>query len=354
MFSLEILKKNVGEKVFWVDQENVLSACGYEVCSRQENGKKKNVGRVTVSFLRSYISHCRVVKHGARLGLHNLLILRDGSMLASCNKKLLLKSPVSENFRVVHNLRFGNKPCLKGICIDGNGFIYYGEYSSSRKRENPVAVFRSIDNGNSFEIISEFAPGEVRHIHFIQWDRFGQCLWMGTGDQENECKILCSDNDGKSWNLVGFGSQLWRSVGLMFTEKYIYWGTDSGGSYAGTWKSRVVRMNRETRQIEEVFFLPGPCHGSAILKNGLMVIGTGIEKGANEVDGKAHIFVSRDGVSWHDVASWSKDNFPLIISFGLIHFPHGLENSELLHFTALGLSGYGEVYCVAKIREVIC
>lgn len=352
MFSIEIVKKNVGEKVFWVDHETVLSACGYDVCSRYKNGKKKNVGNVPVGSMKSLLSHCRVVKHGARLGLHNLLVLRDGSLLACCKKKLLLKSPATENFRVVHNLRCGNKPGLKGICIDGDDFIYYGEYSANRKRENPVAVFRSTNNGNSFEIISEFASGEVRHIHFIQWDRFGQCLWMGTGDEENECKILCSDNGGKSWDTVGFGSQLWRSVGLMFTEKYIYWGTDSGGPYAGTWKSRVVRMNRETRHIEEIFFLPGPCHSSAILKNDLMVIGTGIENGANEVDGKAHIFVSRDGVSWHDVASWGKDIFPLKISFGLIHFPHGLENSELLHFTTLGLSGHGEVYCVAKINEM--
>jgi hypothetical protein len=76
-----------------------------------------------------------------------------------------------------------------------------------------------------------------------------------------------------------------------------------------------------------------------------------MEGGANEKDGCAHIWASRDGQHWEDLAQWKKDSWPFRFQYGIVRFPHGLENSELLHFTTLGLKGDGETHYVARIAD---
>ena len=37
----------------------------------------------------------------------------------------------------------------------------------------------------------------VRHIHFVNYDHYEKCLWLGTGDEDFECKLYRSIDNGK-------------------------------------------------------------------------------------------------------------------------------------------------------------
>ena len=337
-------------RVYWVSKAEAIVAHGYNVYSISENGKRVLLAALLVGLMETILARFRLSRQGLRLGLHNLWPLPGGGLVGVAKKKLLKLTPPSQMFEVAGRLRYGNKPGLKGVCVADNGDVYYGEYSLNPDRSRPSGLYRSQDGGLTYQMIYEFRVGEVRHIHFIQWDRFGRCLWLGTGDANKECRLLRSTDLGYTWEVVGSGSQRWRAVGLTFTPEAVFWGTDAG-SDAGMEPNYIIRLDRDSLQTTEVLELQGPCHGTASLRDRTIVVSTGIEGGTNEKDKRAHLWASRDGKKWQELASWEKDVWPTLMQFGVIHFPHGLENSERLYFTTRGLRGGGETSFVAEIRE---
>ena len=107
----------------------------------------------------------------------------------------------------------------------------------------------------------------------------------------------------------------------------------------------------EEAQLKQLMELQGPCHSCGQLKDGTIVFSTGVEGGANEKDGCAHIWASCDGECWEDLEHWKKDAWPFRVQYGIVRFPHGLETSDNLHFTTLGLKGGPETWHIARIVD---
>jgi hypothetical protein len=320
------------------------------LCSVGRDGKVSPLGRLDDRTVVNIASRFRVLRQALRIGLHNALPLSDGSIVGVSKRRIVRLDQGNGRFCDVQTLRYGNKPGFRGLCVCPCGTIVYGEYSQNWDRHYPVGLFRSEDHARSFRLVHEFEPGVVRHIHFVQWDPFGKCLWMGTGDRNEESSILRSDDLGSNWVVVGSGSQAWRAVGLAFRDDAVYWGTDAG-SDAGPELNRIIRWVRASGSCEEIAEIQGPCHGITTIRDGTIVLSTGLEGGVNEMDSRAHLWGSRDGISWWDMASWRKDSWPYLVQFGVIHFPIGTEKSNVLQFTALGLRGGGNTYFTAHVAE---
>jgi len=67
----------------------------------------------------------------------------------------------------------------------------------------------------------------ARHIHIVTVDPYTGHLWVGTGDEDIHSKILFSTDYGESFQILGMGSQEWRTLSIWFTKNYIYWNMDS-------------------------------------------------------------------------------------------------------------------------------
>lgn len=134
---------------------------------------------------------------------------------------------------IVHRLRYygrgeGRGIMPFGITTDSEGRVYYGEYVTRRLGEGEtVALFRSDDQGRNFEIVYEFPAIVVRHIHAVQWDPYGDVLWMGTGDGDEQSRIGFSKDFGKTFLWVGQGSQDFRTVNFVFSEDHVAWLSDT-------------------------------------------------------------------------------------------------------------------------------
>lgn len=343
---LEILETLPGMRILWTDGARSLAARGNRLLVRDQGGRYKAVAYLGSSWERA-LGASRVARHALRLGIHHFLPLLDGGYLVSLRKRayaLGTDGVVRSAFRFPR----GNKPASKGICVAPNGEVFVAEYALNGDRSLPAVLHRSRDGGKTFQPVHAFAPGAVRHYHFVQWDDFEECLWAGTGDADGECRLLKSTDGGDRWIEVGGGSQLWRAVGVGFRADALYWGTDAG-SDAGNHPNFVMRLDRRTGRLEKVLELQGPCHGNATLRDGTLVISTGVEGGVNEKDGRAHLWVSRDGRGWTEVSSWAKDRWPYVVQFGVIRFPHGLERADRLVFTCMGLRGAAETTFVASL-----
>ena len=189
-----------------------------------------------------------------------------------------------------------------------------------------VRLWRSQDHGMTWQVVKEFAPGDIRHLHFIKWDVYAQCLWMGTGDYGEggaENRLYQSKDNGESWRLVGQGSQDWRAIGICMTKDALTWGTDAGSCPDTV---HFVQMNRKTEQLEILEDMEGPCHGCASFADGRAFFSTGVEGGENE-----------------------KDFLPLIIQYGVIRFPLGTEQCDRVLFTTMGLKGHGETIMIELV-----
>ena len=156
--------------------------------------------------------------------------------------------------------------------------------------------------------------------------------------EDRENLLLRSDDNGLSWDTIGGGSQDWRAIGLSFNENSLIWGTDAGSVPD---QNHIIRMNRQTKQLQVLDDAEGPCHGCASLRDGRVFISTGVEGGQNEEDRYARLKEIVDGMPL-DVLCAEKDSWPLIIQYGVIRFPLGTENTNHLVFTLFALKDNGE------------
>ena len=292
------------------------------------------------SFLERLIGYFRLSRHALRVGIHHLLPLKNGNILVSAKRITYIMDKKGKILNVFHGYQ-GNKPGHQGICVAPNGSIFFGEYILNGDRSKSVNLYRSDDNGMTFDIIKSFPPGDIRHIHFIKWDPYEKCLWMGTGDygeNNHENRLYRSVDNGDTWALIGSGSQDWRAIGVCFTPTHLVWGTDAGSCPDTV---HLIRMDRNTHQLEILSDFEGPCHGCASFKDGRVYLSTGVEGGENESDNMSRMKIF-DGYNAKTIFELKKDMWPLIIQYGVMRFPLGTEYCDKVVFTAMGLNGHGE------------
>lgn len=336
-------KKIFNGRALYVDKDIIWVAKGLSFYGIDFNGKRTTPKYKVGSTIEQFIGTFRLLRQLLRVGIHHLLPLVDGGFLVALKKRIIImdKNGVIEN---IYTDFKGNKPAHRGMYVTPDGTIFFGEYTLNMDRKNTSSLFRSKDNGKTFECINKFQPSEIRHIHFIQWDPYDHCLWLGTGDRDAESKLYRSYDNGDTFELIGEGNQLWRAVGVSFTEDALYWGTDAG-SDAGTHPNYVIRMDRQTKQLEKVLEVEGPCHGNAVVADGTVYVSTGVEGGENEKDRYAHLWMKKDEDFEH-ILKLKKDIFPHILQYGVMRFPSGMQSTNNAVFTTYGLIKYGEAVLV--------
>lgn len=284
------------------------------------------------------LAYFRFPRQLTRTGIHHLIPLKNNNFLVVLKQKTLIINQTGEIINTFTGYR-GNKPGHRGVCATPDGSIFFGEYTINLNNTNPTSLYRSIDNGMSFQNILTFKKEEIRHIHFVQWDHYENCLWMGTGDKNHECKLMRSIDNGDSWETIGEGSQLWRAIGISFTKDALYWGTDAGSVADPNY---IMKMDRKTQKLEIIKEVQGPCHGNAVLADGTVYVSTGIEGGQNEKDQFAHVWECSKTGGVKEIIKYEKDIYPHIVQYGVVRFPMGLEESNYLVYTAYALKSNGE------------
>lgn len=154
--------------------------------------------------------------------------LRDGG-------KLYVSRNLSD-WELVYNGYRGIKNSMV-ICSKGDDvvviFIEYStgfhayhhkvlQYSFGKKEISTLKEFYNLFN-ETFDESKDYA----RHIHVIQIDPYTGDLYLGTGDEGVECSIYRSKDNGDIWTKLFSGGQRYRTLSFIFTEKSIYWNTDT-------------------------------------------------------------------------------------------------------------------------------
>lgn len=333
------IKKLMRGRALFVDQQKIWIAQGMTYFAVDYSGKRVTEKYHAGSLLQKLLSISFISRQMLREGYHHMLVLKDGSLLLTAKKKTYIFNP-DGSLRNVFSGYLGNKPASQGLCVTSDGTIFFGEYTINLQHTNNTRVYRSTDNGKTFQVILNF-PKTIRHIHYIKYDPIEKCIWLGTGDADDESKLMRSNDNGDTWETIGEGSQQWRAIGVCFNKDSLIWGTDAGSVPD---QNHINKMDRKTHQLTPVCEVEGPCHGSASFSDGRVFISTGVEGGQNEKDRYARLKeVHAESVEDHFMLK--KSAFPFIMQYGVMRFPTGTENINRVVFTAMGLKkGLETVY----------
>jgi len=223
----------------------------------------------------------------------------------------------------------------RGIAETHEGSLYFGEYFRNPER-GPVRIWRLSPDLCTYHVAYTFPKGSARHVHGVYSDPyFKNRLWVTVGDYEKECFLVVTDDGFKTVERIGEGTQLWRAVGLLFTEKAICWLTDSHLE-----QNYVVSMDRDNFQLNTHGEVENSSWYCAQTSDGLFMAATTVEKGPGVKTDNASLLVSKDGIHWEKVASFRKDFLPLQpFGYGVISFPSGSFSSRLFWISGEGLVG---------------
>lgn len=330
--------------VHYVNHDEVWVSSNYSLYRSKDRGVTfSKVIDLPVPFMMRAVARVRLPARAMRLGVRGLRKLKSGTLLVIADRKVFRLRDAE--IKVVHSFKRGIGPLREGWCEDDNGNCYLGEYFLNNKRDAPVRLLKSADDGQSWKTIHSFQ--NIRHIHCVQYDAFSESVWLGTGDADEESSISFSQDEGETWTKVGSGDQMFRAVSLLFTRDHVYWGSD-----APTRQNYIYRYDRKSAEIERLVAVDGPVYYSTILDNGIKIFATATEGNSEgksaEGDKKAHIWASADGVCWEDLISWDKDVWPYILGHGRVLLAHG-QLDDVLFFTPQCLKKVDNMLIMAKL-----
>jgi hypothetical protein len=304
----------------------------------------KVVARFPPAWWRNLTSRSALTYRLMRDGFHALAIVHSetngGAMVGAVPGAIVACTPENGEFHVTHRVHRGTRPLH--IAAVPSGRIYWGEYFDNRERKE-VHIYVSNDSGRTWRIAYTFPARCIRHIHNIIYDRWRNCLWILTGDDGAECKILRADCDLRSIEVVLSGNQQARAVAGVPTQDGFYFSTDTPSE-----QNHVYRLDYRIEGEGNVGPL-GELANSSIFgckvacKAGrgdgeALFFSTMVEPSAVNTSREVQIAGSSDGVNWQVVASWKKDNLPMrFFQYGNALLPDGENSTPYLAATTVAV-----------------
>lgn len=312
----------------WVDNF-LYGGRGYEIVRQRAGAPQwESVARFRPAWWRNVTSRNPLSHRLVRDGFHALAVLPEGTMVGTAPGTIVTRTADSKEFRPTHTILRGTRPLH--ITATPSGKIYWGEYFDNRERTE-VHIYASEDRGRTWQVAHTFPAGSIRHVHNIVYDRWGGCLWILTGDEGSECKVLRAACDLGTIETVLSGNQQARAVAAIPTPDYLYLSTDTPEE-----KNHIYRLDR-TGRVDRV----GDLNGSSIYgcqAGQSFFFSTMVEPSAVNTDREVHLVGSRDGAQWQTVARWRKDSLSMkYFQYGNAFLPDGENPTRYLAVTTVAV-----------------
>jgi hypothetical protein len=298
----------------------------------ESSSKWIQIGKFPLSFPTDLFLFCRLARRLSRADKSNIFVSSSGNVLCvRAGKVYKLVSGKLEEMFSIHGDCFLQNSAAEHL----SGNIYFGEYFRNSKRET-VRIW-CVNNVLSFyHVAYTFPEHSIKHVHGIYADSYVRGrLWITTGDGMNECHLYYTDDEFKTVSKIGDGSQLWRAVGLLFTEETVLWPTDSDIE-----QNYLIEMNRRTYAIRKVREFDASGWYSTRTEDGVYIIGLTVEKGDGIKTDSAQVMVSTNTRDWDILFSFKKDKWPMpLFKFGVVSFPYGQYSSKSFWLSGEALDG---------------
>lgn len=267
-----------------------------------------------------------------------LTVSSNGTICAFSSGTIWIKEKHERHFLPSMTMEHFGRKVGRGVMSTGlvssdNHEFFIGEYFRNPSR-NGVKTFRFDKSGMSWKCFYEFQPGQIRHIHALQVDPYTKKLWICTGDEDSEALIGWFDQKTGKIMSIGKGSQAWRTCQLVFTERNVYWGADTGhAEMAG-----IYKWDRRTEKVEKLTSIQGGVFYCTRLTNGFIIMSTDREGFSNERDYLTRLIIigNNDRISIIDCGTWKHRNRGFRFNFAKLRLQRN-QDSQMLAVSCLNL-----------------
>jgi hypothetical protein len=215
------------------DRGNLLASRGFLIYKLDHGSNNfRKIARISVDFSILWFSNFKIFRnYTLKHECIELKINTLGDMCALAGGYMWYMSVKQRKFRKTMKLTHFGFMTGRGIMSTGimstkKGDFYFGEYFANPSR-SAVNIYKFNNKTYSWSVAYKFPWNHIRHIHALQIDPYTDRLWICTGDENKEAIIGWSGDNFKTITPIGTGSQQWRACQVVFTDKYVYWGTDS-------------------------------------------------------------------------------------------------------------------------------
>jgi hypothetical protein len=331
--TLKLLRRLPGTRVLAWDGEALYISSGYRLLRSKplESESWEIVGECSPVWWRRITSASRLGYRLMRDGFHALAVLRTGHVVAALPGAIATLAPGDAAFRMTHSVARGTRPLFIAPVPDGR--VYWGEYFDNPKRDE-VNIYGSCDCGVTWDVVHTFPRQSIRHVHNIVFDRWRECLWVLTGDNRDECRILRASLDWKHVDVVLAGNQQARAVAAVPAAEGLYFASDTPLE-----QNYIYRLNPDGR-IEQLAEINSSVLCGCAVANARF-FSTMTEPSEVNRDRRVILYGSQDGSAWPSLQSWEKDSWSLkLFQYGNAFLPSGVNTTNLLALTTIAVKGH--------------
>jgi hypothetical protein len=288
---------------------------------------------VSKKVLIGFLSHFSLAKRRLHLYPSTPILFNEGiyfSMMGSLFSFDLKTKKITQEI----SFRNGMRRTLSLTAIpdinSGKNALVFGEYFDNKSKQS-VSIFKKIGD-TSWKKVYSFPEGEIRHIHAIASDALGEKVFVFTGDDENEVKIVSFTNDFSNRKDIISGNQQIRTCSPFIKKdgSFIF-ATDSPFVQNG-----IYSFKQESSSLKLLSKIEGTCIYSARLLDNAYLFATCVEdnlrRNNNEnikikIDGENGGILSKNAIIYLfkddeicRLASYGKDSLPSQFGFGTYLF----------------------------------
>jgi hypothetical protein len=313
--SLEILRIVDGQ-ILWIGHERLLIARGFQIFQSEDQGKTwKKQWAIPIRNWKSTLACVRLSARLLRQEIRTFCLLSDKTGVVVTKSGIFRGEPECPFMDFVMQPKDGTP---LNIMVDNQDRIFFGDYGFNGIK----SIYVSLDKAKTFEVIKQFKPNEIRHIHGIQEDQFDGGYWIFTGDYENQSGIARLSSDLKHFDWIYRNSQYVRLVQAIIEPDCLYYGTDSNVE-----NNYIVRFDKLSCKPELLCPIPGASLFATRFGK-MRLISTSVDPTTKT---KNVILYGKygDNSNWNELITYRKDIWnPKYFQYGTLIFPRN--NSETI------------------------
>jgi hypothetical protein len=263
-----------------------------------------------------------------RDGFHALAVLSSGDIVAAVPGAILTLAAGETEFRVTHRVVCGTRPLHLAVTPDDH--VLWGEYFDNPRRDE-VHIYASSDRGATWSVAYTFPKGAIRHVHNIVYDQWENCLWILTGDDGPECRILRASCDFRSVDVVLLGNQQARAVALVPAGDGVYFSSDTPFE-----RNHVSHLDRRGNLTQFAELSSSSIYGCRVGE--AIFFSTMVEPSQANASREVCVYGATDGEQWQSLLTYRKDAWPMgLFQYGNAVMPDGRNTSGLLAVSTVGV-----------------
>lgn len=340
-WTVENVPELKGYTVEWAEKNNFYLS-KRNVIFHSENLKPpfKKITEIDAPSWKNLAANFRLAQRLLRFQVTNIIPLSEDNLFITFDKSV----------GVIRNGKYQTlkgliRPCrvLRAACaVDEKGDVYFGEYLANAER-GEMRIYKYSNGSDALEIAYTFPPNSIRHIHGVYFDKFSGSLFCLTGDDENECQFVRSNDGFQTTEIVGQGDETWRAVSILFDENNFFYGMD-----AEFRANLIYKLDRKTLERKSLGEVNGTVFYSKKVGADLFFTTTA-ENAPSQTENVAALWHIDENEKLERISSFKKDRWhTTLFQFGTIHFPYFNDLENELYFHLVGVKGDNRVFKISR------